>query len=135
MTTNNHLNEFTEIDPKLREDLMNTADELLLVEELDLENSEYLAKILFCLGKYDESIRQFERMLSMKGRNKNALASIVVTLLGIVKAPVNPVQPSNALLPILVNVEGSVTEVIEEYEVKASFINVVTPSGITADLT
>ena len=57
---------------------MNTADELLLVEELDLDNAEYLAKILFCLGKYDESIRQFERMLSMKGRNKNALASIAI---------------------------------------------------------
>lgn len=78
MTTNNHLNEFTEIDPKILDDLKNTADELLPVKNLDLDNTEYLAKVLFFLGRYDESIMQFERVLSIKSDDEKAMTFIAI---------------------------------------------------------
>jgi len=48
----------------------------------------------------------------------NALAPILVTLLGIVKT-VNPVQPLKELAPIVVTVDGIVTEVIVVRPLKA----------------
>ena len=76
MTTINHLNNFAEIDSEIQQQYSKTADELLEVEHLDLDNTEYLAKLLFCLGRYDESIEQFERVLSMKSDDENVMADI-----------------------------------------------------------
>ena len=76
MTTNSHLKNFVEIDSKTLEELSKTADELLEVKHLDLDNTEYLAKALFCLGKYDESIEQFERILSLKSDDEQAMSNI-----------------------------------------------------------
>lgn len=76
MTTRNHLNDFVEIDSEIQRDYLNTANELLEVDHLDLDNVEYLAKLLFCLGRYDESIEQFERILSMKCDDENAITDI-----------------------------------------------------------
>ena len=78
MTTSNHLNEFVQMDPKTLEDHSKTADELLKVEHLDCDNTEYLAKLLFCLGRYDESIQQFERILELKGNEKTAMVNIAI---------------------------------------------------------
>ena len=76
MTTINHLNNFAEIDSEIQQQYSKTADELLEVEHLDLDNTEYLAKLLFCLGRYDESIEQFERILSIKCDDENVMADI-----------------------------------------------------------
>ena len=76
MTTRNHLNNFVEIDSEIQQDYLNTVDELLEVDHLDFDNVEYLAKLLFCLGRYDESIEQFERILSMKSDDENAITNI-----------------------------------------------------------
>lgn len=76
MTTNTHLNDFIELDSKIQEELLKTTDELLKVEYLDLDNTEYLAKALFCLKKYDESIEQFEKMLSFKSDDEQVMAYI-----------------------------------------------------------
>lgn len=74
MTTNYHLNDFIELDSKILEDLSDTADELLEVEHLDLDNREYLAKALFCLGRYGESIEQFKGILSLKADDEKAIS-------------------------------------------------------------
>lgn len=76
MTTGNHLNNFEKLDSKIIKDHLKTAEELLKVEHLDLENSKYLAKILFCLEKYDESIEKFERILSIKSDDGQVMAYI-----------------------------------------------------------
>ena len=76
MTTRNHLNNFVELDSKIMEEHLKISDELLKVEHLDLENTEYLAKLLFCLGKYDESIEQFEKILSLKSDDEQVMADI-----------------------------------------------------------
>lgn len=65
MTTKNHLNIFEKLDTKIMNEHSKTADELLLVENLDADNTEYLARLLFCLERYDESIREFEKLLSL----------------------------------------------------------------------
>lgn len=78
MTTKNHLNNFIKIDSKIQDDLKSTAENLLEVENLDLENTEYLAKALFCLGRYSESIRQFEKILEKKAKDKDALKNIAI---------------------------------------------------------
>lgn len=76
MTTGNHLNNFVELDSKIMDELLKTTDELLKVEHLDLENSKYLAKVLFCLGKYDESIEQLEKILSLKSDDEHIMTYI-----------------------------------------------------------
>ena len=76
MTTRNHLNDFVEIDSEIQQDYLKIVDELLEVDHLDFDNVEYLAKLLFCLGRYDESIEQFERILSMKSDDENAITNI-----------------------------------------------------------
>ena len=76
MTTNNHLNNFIELDSKSREELLKTSDELLKVEHLDLDNTKYLAKILFYLQKYDESIEQYKRALTLNSDDENAIVFI-----------------------------------------------------------
>lgn len=76
MTTRNHLSNFVEPNTKIQEELLKTTDELLKVEHLDLENTEYLAKALFCLKRYDESIKQFERILSQKSDDEQVMAYI-----------------------------------------------------------
>ena len=76
MTTNSHLKNFVDIDLKTLEELSKIADELLEVEHLDADNTEYLAKALFCLGKYDESIEQLERILSLKSDDEQAMSNI-----------------------------------------------------------
>ena len=76
MTTRNHLNKFVELDSKILDEHLKIANELLNVEHLDLDNTEYLAKILFCLEKYDESIEQFERILSLKSDDGQVMAYI-----------------------------------------------------------
>lgn len=70
MTTDHHLNEFIELDSETIDELSKTADELIEVKHLDFNNTDYLAKVLFCLGRYDESIKQFERLLSLKSNDK-----------------------------------------------------------------
>lgn len=67
MTTTSHLNDFVKPDPENLEELSKTADNLLKVEHLDLDNAEYLAKVLFYLERHDESIKEFEKLLSLKG--------------------------------------------------------------------
>lgn len=76
MTTNNHLKNFVEIDSKTRKNLLKTTDELLKVEHLDLDNTKYLAKLLFCLGKYDESIDQLKRVLSLNSDDEKVMIHI-----------------------------------------------------------
>ena len=76
MTTNNHLKNFVEIDSKTRKNLLKTTDELLKVEHLDLDNTKYLAKLLFCLGKYDESIDQLKRVLSLNSNDEKVMIHI-----------------------------------------------------------
>ena len=76
MTTTNHLNDFIKLDSKTVDELSKTADELLEVEHLDFDNTEYLAKVLFCLERYDESIKQFERMLTIKSDDGQVLTNI-----------------------------------------------------------
>lgn len=76
MTTDHHLNEFIELDSETMDELSKTADELLEFEHLDFDNTNYLAKALFCLGRYDESIKQFERMLSLKSDDWQVMADI-----------------------------------------------------------
>ena len=78
MTTENHLNEFVQINPETRKDLQNTTEELLKVEHLDLDNRQYLASVLFCLGRYEESIEEFERILSMKEKDEKIIADIAI---------------------------------------------------------
>ena len=73
MTTENHLNEFVQINPETRKDLQNTAEELLKVEHLDLDNRQYLASVLFSLGRYGESIDEFERILSIKENDEKII--------------------------------------------------------------
>ena len=74
MTTENHLNEFVQINPETRKDLQNTTEELLKVEHLDLDNRQYLASVLFCLGRYGESIEEFERILSKNENDEKIIA-------------------------------------------------------------
>ena len=76
MTTKNHLKNFVEIDSKTRKNLLKTTDELLKVEHLDLDNTKYLAKLLFCLGKYDESIDQLKRVLSLNSDDEKVMIHI-----------------------------------------------------------
>lgn len=76
MTTNNHLNNFIELDSKSREELLKTADELVKVKHLDLDNTKYLAKILFYLQKYDESIEQYKRALTLNSEDEHAIVFI-----------------------------------------------------------
>lgn len=76
MTTDHHLNNFIKLDSKTMDELSKTADELIEVEHLDFDNTRYLAKALFCLGRYDESIKQFERMLSLKSDDWQVMADI-----------------------------------------------------------
>ena len=76
MTTDHHLNNFIDLDSETMDELSKTADELLEVEHLDFDNTNYLVKALFCLGRYDESIKQFERMLSLKSDNKEIMTNI-----------------------------------------------------------
>ena len=78
MTTENHLNEFVQINPETRKDLQNTAEELSKVEHLDLDNRQYLASVLFSLGRYDESIEEFERILSIKENDEKIIADIAI---------------------------------------------------------
>lgn len=78
MTTNYHLNDFIELDSEILEEHSNIADELLEVEHLDLDNTEYLAKLLFCLERYDESIEQFKRILPLKENDEKTMACIAV---------------------------------------------------------
>ena len=79
MTTNNHLSNFEKLDSKILEEQLKTAEELLEVENLDLDNTEYLASLLFCLERYDESIEQFERALSLKSDDEEILRDIAIT--------------------------------------------------------
>ena len=76
MTTNNHLKNFVEIDSKTQENLLRTTDELLKVEHLDLDNTKYLAKVLFYLGKYDESIEQLKKILSLNSNDEQVMIHI-----------------------------------------------------------
>lgn len=76
MTTMNHLSNFVEIDSAILDELEKTADNLLEVEHLDFDNTIYLAKVLFLLKRYDESIKQFERALSLKANDKTAITFI-----------------------------------------------------------
>ena len=76
MTTNSHLKNFLDLDSKTMEELLKTADELLEVEHLDEGNTEYLASVLFCLGRYDESIEQFERILPLKSSDGKTMSNI-----------------------------------------------------------
>ncbi len=76
MTTNSHLNNFEKFDSKTIEEYLKITDELLEVEHLDLDNTEYLAKVLFCLERHDESIEQFERILSQKDEDCEILINI-----------------------------------------------------------
>lgn len=78
MTTINHLNSFEKLESETMENLSRTADELLCVEHLDFENTEYLANVLLLLGRHDESIKQFERMLLLKDDDKKALTGIAI---------------------------------------------------------
>ena len=78
MTTINHLNSFEKLESETMENLSRTADELLCVEHLDFDNTEYLANVLLLLGRHDESIEQFERMLLLKEDDKKALAGIAI---------------------------------------------------------
>ena len=43
MTTDNHLNSFAELDCETTENHSKTAEELLNVENLDFDNTRYLA--------------------------------------------------------------------------------------------
>ena len=76
MTTRNHLNNFVELDSKIMDELLKTTDKLLKVEHLDYDNIEYLARALFCLERYDESIEHFKRMLSLKSDDKQVMTYI-----------------------------------------------------------
>ena len=78
MTTNNHLNNYIELDPEIREELSKTADELLEVKHLDSDNTKYLAKVLFRLGRHDESIGQLEKILSFDGDDEDALVLVAL---------------------------------------------------------
>ena len=78
MTTRNHLNSFEKLEPETMDNISRTADELLCIEHLDFDNTRYLASALFCLGRYDESIEQFERMLSMKCDDKETIACLAI---------------------------------------------------------
>ena len=53
------------------------AKELLNVENLDFDNTRYLAEILFKLKRYDESIKQLKRALSLSHDDE------LLTLIGI----------------------------------------------------
>lgn len=48
MTTDNHLNSFAELDCETTENHSKTAEELLNVENLDFDNTRYLAR--YCLS-------------------------------------------------------------------------------------
>ena len=76
MTTTNHLNKYEKLDSEILESHSKIADELLEVENLDLENTEYLARLLFCLERYDESIDQFKKVMSLKNDMGNAFMFI-----------------------------------------------------------
>ena len=78
MTTTSHLNDFVKLDSEILDEHSKTADELLKAGHLDLENTLYLAKLLFCLERYDESIKQFKKALSLKGDDEEALSFIAV---------------------------------------------------------
>ena len=78
MTTNNHLKNFIELEPEIRDELSKTADELLEAGHLDRDNTMHLAKVLFRLGRHDESIEQLEKILSFIGDDENALALIAL---------------------------------------------------------
>ena len=78
MTTNNHLKNFIEPEPEIREELSKTADELLEAKHLDRDNTMHLAKVLFRLGRHDESIEQLEKIISFIGYDKNALTLIAL---------------------------------------------------------
>lgn len=76
MTTNNHLNNFVEIDSKTHDELSNIVDKLLQVKHLDIDNTHYLASSLVSLERYDESVMQYERILAMKSYDEKALLGI-----------------------------------------------------------
>lgn len=78
MTTNNHLTDFAQIDSGIMDELSKTADELLKVEHLDSDNRQYLAKALFCLERYDESIEQFKRILSLESDDEKIMTYIAI---------------------------------------------------------
>ena len=80
MTTTNHLNNFEKLDSDILESHRKIADELLEVENLDLENTEYLARLLFCLERYDESIDQFKKVISLKSDVGNAFMFIGIKI-------------------------------------------------------
>lgn len=77
MTTDNHLNSFAELDCETTENHSKTAEKLLNVENLDFDNTRYLAEILFKLKRYDESIKQLKRALSLSHDDE------LLTLIGI----------------------------------------------------
>ncbi|MGN0175084.1 MAG: tetratricopeptide repeat protein [Methanobrevibacter sp.] len=77
MTTDNHLNSFAELDCETTENHSKTAEELLNVENLNFDNTRYLAEILFKLKRYDESIKQLKRALSLSHDDE------LLTLIGI----------------------------------------------------
>lgn len=76
MTTNNHLNNFIKLDSKILEEHLKTVEELLEVKNLDLDNTKYLADILFCLERYDESIEQLKKILSLKSDDSEIITNI-----------------------------------------------------------
>ena len=79
MTTDNHLNSFAELDCETTENHSKTAEELLNVENLDFDNTRYLAEILFKLKRYDESIEQLKRTLSLSHDDDELLTLIGIT--------------------------------------------------------
>lgn len=87
MTTDNHLNSFAELDCETTENHSKTAEELLNVENLDFDNTRYLAEILFKLKRalslsHDDELltligityfkmREYETAISIDSRNLN----------------------------------------------------------------
>ena len=66
MTTDNHLNSFAELDCETTENHSKTAEELLNVENLDFDNTRYLAEILFKL-KRALSLSHDDELLTLIG--------------------------------------------------------------------
>ena len=66
MTTDNHLNSFAELDCETTENHSKTAEDLLNVENLDFDNTRYLAEILFKL-KRALSLSHDDELLTLIG--------------------------------------------------------------------
>ncbi len=117
MTTNNHLNRFAELDCETTENHSKTADELLNVENLDFDNTMYLAEILFKLERYNETIEQLKNALSLRHDDK------LLTLIGITYFKMGEYETAVEYLSR--NDETSLTYKMLSYEFLKDFNNAI----------